>query len=94
MTTQIVLRSNSQMRDYLDTLRRALGEVLDELDDRTRITRMDPEGIDFYETVARFEADLITSALEVAGGRQNHAARLLNMRRSTLNAKMKALNLR
>ena len=52
------------------------------------------KGIDFYEKVARFEIQLIESALEMAGGRQNKAAKLLNMRTSTLNWKIKKLDIK
>jgi transcriptional regulator with GAF, ATPase, and Fis domain len=46
-------------------------------------------GIDFYEEVKRFEVDLIQSALSLAGGNQVKAARLLNMKVTTLNSKIK-----
>jgi transcriptional regulator with GAF, ATPase, and Fis domain len=46
-------------------------------------------GIDFYEEVKRFEVDLIQSALSFAGGNQVKAARLLNMKVTTLNSKIK-----
>ena len=39
--------------------------------------------------VRRFEAELIRSALTVTGGRQRRAARLLGMKVTTLNAKIK-----
>ncbi len=94
MATQLRPRTNGHVRDHIDTLRRTVRELLNEVEDGTRIARVNPEGIDFYEAVARFETDLIASALEAAGGRQNRAARLLKLRCSTLNAKMKALNLR
>ncbi len=69
--------------------------LLHEVDTNARPVQIDAEhGIDFYETVARFEADLIESALHVTGGRQNRAADLLKMRKSTLNSKMKQLKLR
>lgn len=57
--------------------------------------RIDPvKGIDFYENVARFERQLIETALEITNGRQSEAARLLNMRTSTLSSKIKQLNMR
>jgi transcriptional regulator with GAF, ATPase, and Fis domain len=46
-------------------------------------------GIDFYEEVKRFEVDLIQRALSVTGGNQVRAARLLNMKVTTLNSKIK-----
>lgn len=69
--------------------------LLHEASLRTQPVQIDPEkGIDFYDSVARYEIQLIESALEVAGGRQNRAAKLLNMRTSTLCSKMKQLNIR
>lgn len=48
----------------------------------------DEYAIDFAEEVRRFETALIRSALIRTGGRQRRAARLLNMTKSTLNAKI------
>jgi DNA-binding NtrC family response regulator len=49
--------------------------------------------IDLSEEVARYEADLIRCALLRTGGRQRAAARLLNVKISTLNAKIKRLGI-
>jgi transcriptional regulator with GAF, ATPase, and Fis domain len=46
-------------------------------------------GIDFYDEVRRFEIDLIKRALAFTGGHQVRAARLLNMKVTTLNSKIK-----
>ncbi|HEY7785698.1 MAG TPA: helix-turn-helix domain-containing protein [Pyrinomonadaceae bacterium] len=46
-------------------------------------------GIDFYEEVTRFEVDLIKRALMHTGGHQGRAARLLNLKITTLNSKIK-----
>ncbi|MBA3715256.1 MAG: helix-turn-helix domain-containing protein [Pyrinomonadaceae bacterium] len=46
-------------------------------------------GIDFYEEVRFFEINLIGRALELTGGHQGKAARLLNMKITTLNNKIK-----
>jgi transcriptional regulator with GAF, ATPase, and Fis domain len=46
-------------------------------------------GIDFYEEVKRFEIDLIRRALIFTSGSQVHAARLLKMKVTTLNSKIK-----
>lgn len=79
----------------MEVLRSMIRSLLHEAALRTQPVNIDPEkGIDFYENVARFEIQLIESALEVAGGRQNRAAKLLNMRTSTLCSKMKQLNIR
>ena len=50
---------------------------------------IDNEGIDFYREVERYEIELIKSALSQCGGNQTQAARLLQMKSTTLNAKMK-----
>lgn len=46
-------------------------------------------GIDFYDEVSRFEIDLIKRALIQTGGHQRRAARLLNLKVTTLNSKIK-----
>ena len=46
--------------------------------------------LDFFEEVRRFEVRLITRALEVTGGNQARAARLLGLGTTTLNYKIKA----
>ena len=50
-------------------------------------------GIDFYDEVSRFEIDLIKRALVQTGGHQRRAARLLNLRVTTLNSKIKHYNI-
>ena len=50
---------------------------------------LDNEGIDFYREVEEYEIELIKSALSRCGGNQTQAARLLHMKSTTLNAKMK-----
>ena len=85
----------SSMRRQIDRLRSTMRSLLHEVDANTRPVHIDAEhGIDFYESVARYEAELIESALHVTGGRQNRAADLLRLRKSTLNSKMKQLKLR
>ena len=49
--------------------------------------------INLAEEVNRYEADLIRCALFRTGGRQRPAARLLNVKVSTLNAKIKRLGI-
>ena len=51
-------------------------------------------GIDFYEEVTRFERSLIIRALRHTGGSQRKAAFLLKMHHTTLNTKMKNLNIK
>ncbi len=46
-------------------------------------------GLDFYDEVSRFEIDLIKRALLLTAGHQARAARMLNLRATTLNSKIK-----
>jgi len=50
-------------------------------------------GIDFYDEVTRFEIDLIERALIRTGGQQRQAARLLNLKVTTHNSKIKHYNI-
>jgi len=47
------------------------------------------EGIDFYDEVKRFETGLIKLALDHTRGHQAQAARLLQIKPTTLNSKIK-----
>lgn len=47
-------------------------------------------GVDFFDEVRRFEMRLIRRALELTGGNQARAARLLNLGTTTLNYKIKS----
>lgn len=51
-------------------------------------------GISFYDEVSRFEIELIKRALELTGGHQSRAAKLLGMNNTTLNSKIKVYNIR
>jgi DNA-binding NtrC family response regulator len=53
-----------------------------------------PAQMSFYEEVRRFEIGLITRALRRAHGKQTAAARLLGLKPTTLNAKMKQYQMR
>jgi two-component system response regulator PilR (NtrC family) len=52
------------------------------------------EGMDFARAVTDFERGLIEAALEQAGGVQKKAARLLGLKPTTLNEKLKRLRVR
>ena len=54
---------------------------------------MSGDGIDFERTVGRVERDLLSQALNRAGGNKKRAADLLRLKRTTLTAKLKALDL-
>jgi DNA-binding NtrC family response regulator len=46
-------------------------------------------GVDFYEEVTRFEVGLIKQSLRLASGSQIKAAKMLNLKPTTLNNKIK-----
>jgi DNA-binding NtrC family response regulator len=52
------------------------------------------KGISFYDEVSRFEIELIRRALEITGGHQSRAAKLLGMNNTTLNSKIKVYNIK
>ena len=56
---------------------------------RNKQLDFDNAGIDFYNEVESYEIELIKSALNRCGGNQTQAAKLLQMKSTTLNAKMK-----
>lgn len=51
-------------------------------------------GISFYDEVSRFEIELIRRALDITGGHQSRAAKLLGMNNTTLNSKIKVYNIK
>lgn len=51
-------------------------------------------GISFYDEVNRFQIDLIRRALELTGGHQSKAAKLLGLNTTTLNSKIKYYRLK
>ncbi|MBI3680171.1 MAG: sigma-54-dependent Fis family transcriptional regulator [Acidobacteria bacterium] len=50
------------------------------------------EGLDFEETVARLELQLLEQALQRAGGNKTQAAGMLRLKRTTLSAKLRSLS--
>jgi transcriptional regulator with GAF, ATPase, and Fis domain len=59
-------------------------------DESTKLRTLNiAEGIDFYDEVTRFEISLIRLALERSGRNQAAAARLLHIKPTTLNFKIK-----
>jgi DNA-binding protein Fis len=50
-------------------------------------------GVKFYEEVTKFEIELIRQALFYTGGNKRAAARLLGLKTSTLNSKVKTYNI-
>ncbi len=91
----IIQSNNPDFSDKLNSLRSTVRSLLRDVVIEAQPVRIDPEkGIDFYDNVTRYEIQLIRSALEVAGGRQNRAAELLNLRKSTLCSKIKQFKIK
>jgi len=82
--------------EQLVMLARALASEIEALrseiaadSNRNKQLDFDNAGIDFYNEVESYEIELIKSALNRCGGNQTQAAKLLQMKSTTLNAKMK-----
>jgi transcriptional regulator with GAF, ATPase, and Fis domain len=76
------------------TLKELVLRLLCEVQCIDEITVLTMEGgVDFYDEVSRFEVDLIKRALLQTGGHQVQAAKLLNLKVTTLNSKIKHYNI-
>ena len=81
---------SSASRNNLATLQELVLRLLCELQCISEVSSLTIEsGFDFYDEVSRFEIDLIRRALLQTGGHQVQAARLLNLKVTTLNSKIK-----
>jgi len=77
--------SDSTNLDYLKVVTRALLRHIEELHSASE----SKEGFDLKSEVQNFEVTLIRSALEVTGGGQRSAARLLGIMPTTLHTKIR-----
>jgi len=79
--------------DQLVLLAKALAKEIEtlkaELSKDENHEQLNNDGIDFYDVIERYEIELIRSALNQCGGNQSQAAKLLHLKSTTLNAKMK-----
>jgi len=79
--------------DQLVTLAKALATEIETL--KAELSRnenneyINNEGIDLYDEIERYEIELIKTALNHCGGNQSRAAKLLQLKSTTLHAKMK-----
>jgi Transcriptional regulator containing PAS, AAA-type ATPase, and DNA-binding domains len=91
MPKQVSSNGNGgRIQDKIDFLREATAALLAEVKSLQPLKTLDVgNGIDFDEEVKRFEIFLIERALEKTGGSQLRAAQLLNIKHTTLNAKIK-----
>ncbi len=81
-------------QNSVNTLRELVLRLLCEVQNINEVNTLSIEnGFDFYDEVSRFEIDLIKRALLQTGGHQVHAAKLLNLKVTTLNSKIKHYNI-
>jgi transcriptional regulator with GAF, ATPase, and Fis domain len=91
MTRNIQLKkTGKEIGERIDFLREVTAALLDEVKALTPLKGIKLDtSIDLDEEVRKFEIYLIERALEKTGGSQAQAARLLKLKHTTLNAKIK-----
>lgn len=77
----------------LEAINRIASVVLSEVETFASRNYLSSENINYYEELQRFEIELILYALYQANGNQRRAAQILNIKTTTLNAKVKRFNL-
>jgi transcriptional regulator with GAF, ATPase, and Fis domain len=82
--------SGSSVEARLNTLRETVRQLLDEVESLAMSKPVDVRrGTRFSDEVRQFEVSLIRTALGRTSGSQTRAARLLGLKPTTLNAKIK-----
>lgn len=76
-------------RSMLNDLARILLNEIDRMEESAN----GKPALNFYEEVENFERSLIEQALSTARGNQTQAARMLGMKKSTLNDKIRVYNI-
>lgn len=92
----IVVPSSSKAarNNKIEALKTLMQALLNEIETLNEASTLDGGSeVNLSDEVRRYEADLIRCALIRTGGRQRRAARLLNMKVATLNAKIKRYHL-
>lgn len=85
------------MNAHLENMREMVCTLMTELECLGRLApgeSADSTPLDLKDAVQRFERDLISAALEKSRGNQSKAARLLGVKHTTLNAKLKRYQIR
>ena len=86
--------SQVAMENRLEVLRVLSNSIIEEVESLRRAKNLGrPGNIDLDAEMQHFEIDLIKCALLRTGGNQRQAARLLNVKATTLNAKIKRYNI-
>jgi len=84
-----ILLREATLDNRLDALRDVAATLLETVDSLRTAQPSREHSIRLQAEVQRFETDLIRTALERTGGNQARAARLLGVKHTTLNAKIK-----
>jgi len=79
---------------HLENLREIVFTLMTEIECLDRLAPKESAPVDLKDAVQRFEIDLISAALERTRGNQSRAARLLGIKHTTLNAKLKRYQIR
>jgi transcriptional regulator with GAF, ATPase, and Fis domain len=86
----VIHLQEASLENRIETLRELALTLLEKLESLQSARPGRGEGsVKLYDEVQRFEIDLICSALDRARGNQVRAARLLGVKPTTLNAKLK-----
>ncbi|MDX6710594.1 MAG: Bacterial regulatory protein Fis family [Blastocatellia bacterium] len=82
--------ADANMKLHIDALRELAQALIKEVEDLgTEQPVVSSNDLSFYDEVRRFEINLICQALTRTGGQQKRAARLLGVKATTLNSKIK-----
>ena len=94
LKTHLSTRSAETLSRRIDFWREITATLLSDITSKVFFDHIELEnGIKFDEEVKGFEIKLIKQALELVGGKQAEAAKLLDLKRSTLNWKIKRYNI-
>jgi len=89
-----ILLREATLDNRLDALRDVAATLLEAVDSLRSAQPSRENSMRLQAEVQRFETDLIRTALERTGGNQARAARLLGVKHTTLNAKIKRYKIR
>src|SRR6266576_6986970 len=89
-----ILLREATLDNRLDALKDVALTLLEAVDSLRSTEQSRDHSVRLHDEVQRFETDLIRTALERTGGNQARAARLLGVKHTTLNAKIKRYRIR
>jgi transcriptional regulator with GAF, ATPase, and Fis domain len=89
-----ILLREATLDNRLDALKDVALTLLEAVDSLRSAEKSRDHSVRLHDEVQRFEAHLIRTALERTGGNQARAARLLGVKHTTLNAKIKRYQIR